>query len=86
MPKTSKARIDTSSWDMPEVFKWLKKQGNIDDLEMMRTFNCGVGMILVIAERDEEAVIDLLHATGEKPFVIGEIRAREGDEDQVELI
>jgi len=86
MPKTSKAMIDTSSWDMQEIFNWLKEQGNIDDLEMMRTFNCGVGMILVIAERDEEAVIDLLHATGEQPFVIGEIRAREGDEEQVELI
>ncbi len=86
MPKTAKARIDTSSWDMPEIFTWLKQQANIDNQEMMRTFNCGIGMVLVIADRDEEAVIDLLHAMGEKPVVIGEIVARSGDEEQVELV
>ncbi|MEQ9208280.1 MAG: AIR synthase-related protein, partial [Pseudomonadales bacterium] len=85
MPKTAKARIDTGSWDMPEIFSWLQKQARIDDKEMMRTFNCGIGMVLVISDRDEEAVIDLLHAAGEQPFVIGEIVAREGDEEQVEL-
>ncbi len=86
MPKTAKARIDTSSWDMPEIFTWLKQQANIDNQEMMRTFNCGIGMVLVIADRDEETVIDLLHAMGEKPVVIGEIVARSGDEEQVELV
>ena len=85
MPKTAKAVVNTSSWDMPDVFKWLQDQANIDETEMMRTFNCGVGMILVVSEREAQNALDLLHATGEQAFEIGQILHREDGEDQVEL-
>jgi len=85
MPASTKAVVDLNSWELPEVFKWLQEQANIDDTEMMRTFNCGVGMILVIPAREAEAAIDLLTATGEKPFIIGEIVHRDDEEEQVEL-
>lgn len=85
MPDTAKAVINSSSWQIPEVFQWLQKQAKIDDMEMMRTFNCGVGMILVVHSRDAEAALDLLHATGEAAFEIGEIGQREEGEAQVEF-
>lgn len=86
MPDTAKAIIQRSSWEMPEVFTWLQKQANIDETEMMRTFNCGVGMILVIPATEAETALDLLHATGEQAFEIGEIAHREGSEEQVQFI
>lgn len=86
MPKTAKAVVNTSSWEMLPVFKWLQEQANIDQTEMMRTFNCGIGMILVVSSKDLESTLDLLRATGETAFEIGEIVQREGEEEQVELV
>jgi len=86
LPKTAKAQINTSSWKMPPVFQWLQEQGNIDQTEMMRTFNCGVGMILVVSSKELGNTLDLLSAMGEPAFEIGEIVQRETAEEQVELI
>jgi len=86
LPKATKAVVNTSSWEMPELFNWLQEQANIDETEMMRTFNCGVGMILVIPGKEAQNALDLLTATGEPAFEMGKIVQREGDEDQVELV
>lgn len=85
IPQTAKAVVNTSAWEMPEVFTWLQKEANIDETEMMRTFNCGIGMILVVPAAELENAMDLLHATGETAIAIGEIQHREGDEEQAEL-
>src|SRR5690606_9903045 len=75
LPDNTKAVIDRQSWAMPEVFQWLREQGNIAELEMYRTFNCGVGMVICVpAERTAEA-IEALTAQGESVWEIGRIEA-----------
>ncbi len=85
LPDNAKAIVDVSSWQRPPVFDWLQEQGNVEAHEMYRTLNCGVGMVLVVpAERRDEALA-LLAAEGEAAFVVGQITARDGDEEQVQL-
>ena len=76
LPENLAAQIDTSSWTLPEVFQWLQKGGNIETLEMYRTFNCGVGFILVIPVDKAEQAISELSASGETVWKIGEIIER----------
>ncbi|MFC0819469.1 phosphoribosylformylglycinamidine cyclo-ligase [Moraxella marmotae] len=76
LPEHLAARIDTSSWQLPSVFQWLQKGGNIDTLEMYRTFNCGVGFILVVPANKAEQAISELTASGEQVWQIGEIVER----------
>jgi phosphoribosylformylglycinamidine cyclo-ligase len=83
LPAGCKAQIDTSSWDWPEVFRWLQQQGNVDTREMYRTFNCGVGMVLCIAPEDRAEALAQLAAAGHKAWQIGQITA---GEHEVELL
>ncbi len=76
LPENLAAQIDTSSWVLPEVFQWLQKGGNIETLEMYRTFNCGVGFILVIPVDKAEQAMSELSASGETVWKIGEIIER----------
>jgi phosphoribosylformylglycinamidine cyclo-ligase len=77
LPENTCAVIESSRWTLPWVFKWLRKQGNIEDAEMYRTFNCGIGMILVVARAHAQAAIDALAAHGVPAFEAGEIVARQ---------
>ncbi len=70
------AEVDQSSWKRPPVFDWLAEQGNIAEDEMLRTFNNGVGMIIVIAADEVEQAMAALTAAGEKPWVIGRMIER----------
>ena len=70
------AIIDRSSWSMPTVFEWLQTSGKLKTTEMYRTFNCGVGMVLVIDAADETECLGQLDALGEKCWVIGEVADR----------
>jgi phosphoribosylformylglycinamidine cyclo-ligase len=81
-PAHVKAVIDRKSWTAPRVFEWLKREGNVDDAEMARTFNCGIGMIVVVAREDADRAASLLREAGETVFVVGDIRARDGSEKQ----
>jgi phosphoribosylformylglycinamidine cyclo-ligase len=65
--------IDYKSWTAPEIFPWLQKMGNVADEEMRRTFNCGIGMVLVVDKNDTEEVKDVLEKSGEETFVIGKL-------------
>jgi phosphoribosylformylglycinamidine cyclo-ligase len=76
LPDAVMARIDRSCWTPPAVFKWLKKQGNIEDAEMHRTFNCGIGMVLVVSPAEAKLAIDTLAANGVEASEIGTIVAR----------
>lgn len=78
LPKTLAVRIDVNAWDMPPVFKWLKDAGNILDAEMWRTFNCGIGMVLIVDKARAAKIAALLKKSGEKVFVIGEVVPRKG--------
>lgn len=79
LPKNLAAQIDTSSWVLPEVFQWLQHGGNIDTLEMYRTFNCGVGFILVVPADQAKQAMNQLTAKGEQVWQIGQIIERTDD-------
>lgn len=71
------ARIELDAWTLPAIFQWLREQGEVDEAEMLRTFNCGVGMIVCVAAGDDAVALEVLRAAGENPFVIGGIVAGE---------
>ena len=83
MPADTRAQIDASSWQLPAVFQWLQAQGNIESSEMHRTFNCGVGMVLVVSADDAQQSIDTLNAAGETAWRLGEIVSSKGEPDVV---
>lgn len=76
------ARIERASWPQPPLFQWLQREGNVADDEMLRVFNCGIGMVLVVAEKDAQEAKSLLAAAGETVWRIGRIDARGRDEAQ----
>jgi phosphoribosylformylglycinamidine cyclo-ligase len=69
------AEIDVNSWQQPAVFDWLQSTGQIATDEMRRTFNCGVGMAVVVAAADEASAIETLSRSGENAWRLGEIKA-----------
>ena len=73
LPNGSDAKIDTSSWQRPAIFDWLQEHGNVEDFEMLRTFNCGIGMVVCVAAEDAEKAIAVLTEQGEHAIKIGEI-------------
>ncbi|MFZ2171404.1 MAG: phosphoribosylformylglycinamidine cyclo-ligase [Methylococcaceae bacterium] len=78
LPTGLNAHIDLSSWQFPEIFAWLQKQGNVSIADMLTTFNCGIGMIVCVASEYEKATLETLQALGENAFVIGELVVSEG--------
>jgi phosphoribosylformylglycinamidine cyclo-ligase len=85
-PDNVVAEIALSSWQRPAIFDWLQQGGGVREEEMHRTFNCGIGMVLVVAESDAEAAAEHLRAQGETVFRIGRIRERQADEAQTCLV
>ncbi|MCG8426994.1 MAG: phosphoribosylformylglycinamidine cyclo-ligase, partial [Chromatiales bacterium] len=79
LPENSKAVINSSSWELPPIFRWLQEQGNVAESEMLRTFNCGVGMVVCVAGADAERTVQILQEQGEQAWVLGHIEAAEGD-------
>ena len=75
LPPQTKAVIERNRWQRPAIFDWLQTQGNIADNEMFRTFNCGIGMVLAVDEKDAKAAIQLLTQTGETVWQIGVIES-----------
>jgi phosphoribosylformylglycinamidine cyclo-ligase len=73
LPDGMNAEIDSSSWKRGEIFNWLQREGNISDSEMYRTFNCGIGMVVVVKEQDQEQTLKLLADNNEHAQVIGRI-------------
>ncbi len=81
IPKSSKVFLDSSSWEIPPLMKLIKIAGRIDRQEMFRTFNCGIGMVLVVSEKDADAVLRKLKRMGERVKIIGEVTKRKkGDQ------
>jgi phosphoribosylformylglycinamidine cyclo-ligase len=79
LPKGLGARIDLASVPVLPVFKWLAEEGNIAQKEMLRTFNCGIGMIVITAPKDAAAVTQAFTAAGEKAVTIGSVIRAPGD-------
>ena len=73
LPDGTQAIIDVASWNRPAVFDWLQQNGNVDEHEMHRVLNCGVGMVICVAQDQVETVLANLQASGEQPWLIGQI-------------
>ena len=86
LPKNSKAVINTNSWTWPAIFQWLQEQGNIEDTEMYRTFNCGVGMVIAVPEEKLEDSLNLLRSAGEQAWCIGHIELKPSGEESVQMV
>lgn len=85
LPKNTVAQLNNAAWPRPEIFGWLQAKGGLDDHEMARTLNCGIGMTIVLAAEHAEAAQAFLQARGEAVYRMGSIRARVGDEHQTQI-
>jgi phosphoribosylformylglycinamidine cyclo-ligase len=85
LPRTTVAEIDLGLVPYARVFAWLQKAGGVAELEMLRTFNCGIGMIVVVNARDAKRVRLSLTRSGESVVTLGTIRKRKGSDEQVAL-
>ncbi len=83
LPKGMVADVDLSNVPFTPLFKWLQKTGGVSEAEMLRTFNCGIGMIVVVSAGDAKATAATLKRAGEKIVHLGTIRKRKGREAQV---
>ncbi|MGH8761924.1 MAG: phosphoribosylformylglycinamidine cyclo-ligase [Nitrosospira sp.] len=82
LPEDVAAVLQKGKWEMPPLFGWLQQQGNVADSEMHRVFNCGIGMVLIVAPELADTAIKLLSSMGETAWHIGLIRQRCADEAQ----
>jgi len=73
LPDNTEANINVSSWQMPEIFNWLQEKGNVEQEEMYRTFNCGIGMIVVVPSNQLEQALATLKDSGENAWHVGDI-------------
>ncbi|MCB5188349.1 phosphoribosylformylglycinamidine cyclo-ligase [Methylobacillus caricis] len=80
LPEGLTAEVRQGSWTMPPLFSWLQEQGNVTDQEMYRTFNCGIGMVVIVSRADAESARQLLAAEGEQVWEIGHIRQQQAGE------
>ncbi|WGO84732.1 phosphoribosylformylglycinamidine cyclo-ligase [Arsenophonus apicola] len=85
LPANTQAQIDGASWQWPAIFSWLQQTGNVTTHEMYRTFNCGVGMLIVIPEEKVSETLQLLNQLGENAWQIGKIVAINANEPQVTI-
>ena len=79
------AKINKNSWELPHLFQWLKDEANLDDTELYKTFNCGIGMAIIVDEKDAHEASNLLRELGEEVHTIGRIEQSDKDEHQVEI-
>ena len=86
LPHGCKALISRQSWQIPGIFRLLQDGGNVDEEEMYRTFNCGIGMVLSVPEKDAEEILIRLSGLNEQAFVIGEVAKCEPGKECVEMV
>lgn len=87
LPDNAQAKIKSDSWTRPEIFDWLQENGGVSDTEMLRTFNCGIGMIVCVAEEQTQQAMEILNKGTQQAFLLGHIETRESPEQsQVTMI
>ncbi|MBT3529881.1 MAG: phosphoribosylformylglycinamidine cyclo-ligase [Gammaproteobacteria bacterium] len=82
LPENAQATIDLQSWSRPEIFNWLQQKGNVEDMEMYRTFNCGLGMIICVAPDSAQKALDILNRESQQAFLVGSISAKDNEDDE----
>jgi phosphoribosylformylglycinamidine cyclo-ligase len=78
--------IDLSAWEFPEVFNWLQTSGGIEEQEMLRTFNCGIGMVILVAEDSADEICRALSEAGEPVHHLGHVTEHSGNTQRVKYI
>ncbi len=86
IPEACKAIVRKDAWEIPPIFKLLQKEGSVSASEMQRTFNNGIGMVLVVPDASAQEVMDRLGAMDEKAYFIGEVESRENNETQTQWV
>lgn len=86
LPKNTQAVLHRDSWQMPELFRWLQMKGGVADAEMVRVFNCGIGMVVIVSPDQADAAIKSLTAQGLKAWTVGEMVERPQDAPQTIVI
>jgi phosphoribosylformylglycinamidine cyclo-ligase len=86
LPENTQAVLHRDSWQMPELFRWLQMKGGVADAEMVRVFNCGIGMVVIVSPTQAEAAIKSLSAHGLKAWTVGEVVERPKDAPQTIVI
>ena len=82
LPQSLTAELHRDAWPLPPLFRWLQQQGNVADAEMHRVFNCGIGMVVVVAAADAARAQAALKRAGERVWRIGTVRRRRRGEAQ----
>jgi phosphoribosylformylglycinamidine cyclo-ligase len=77
LPEDVSAHIDLAAWQPPAVFGWLSQIGQVSENEMLRTFNCGIGMVIVVSASDTINVLSAFEMAGESPFILGAMTVRQ---------
>ena len=85
LPENCVAQIDAQSWPLPKLFQWLQQAGNVEQQEMYRTFNCGIGMAVIVPAEQADAAQAFLAEQGETVYRLGTIRERAGSEHQTQV-
>ncbi|MCB1538844.1 MAG: phosphoribosylformylglycinamidine cyclo-ligase, partial [Alphaproteobacteria bacterium] len=73
LPQGLGVRLDASAWPMPPVFKWMAQEGALSEADLARTFNCGIGMVVIVSPGEAKQVADALSAGGESVHTIGQV-------------
>jgi phosphoribosylformylglycinamidine cyclo-ligase len=86
IPKGCKAIVHRGAWQIPPIFPFLQEKGNISEDEMFKTFNNGIGMILIVKNKEAEEILGRLRSMGEKAYSIGEIGKAEKEQNPIEFV
>ncbi len=81
LPQNAQAQINADAWTRPAIFDWLQEKGGVVESEMLRTFNCGIGMIICVAADETQQALDLLNKDAEQAFLLGTVASRASDTD-----
>ena len=86
LPENVTAVIRQSAWTLPPLFQWLQAQGQVADAEMHRVFNCGIGMVVIVAAAEAARAQELLTTAGETVYTLGRIEARQPGQEQTLIV
>jgi phosphoribosylformylglycinamidine cyclo-ligase len=85
LPPHLAVEINLSSWQKPNIFSWLQTAGNLTDQEMLKTFNCGIGMILILSQENKVQAFEILKLMDQESIELGMVSQREKDDPQVKF-
>lgn len=85
LPNNTVANINTDSWSLPKLFQWLQQAGQVQMQEMYRTFNCGIGMVIIVDAKEATTIQQFLQQQGETVYQIGTVHARQGNKHQTRI-